>query len=35
MIIMVSGKSGSGKSSVARYLAKELAFYYVDLDEII
>ena len=34
MIIMVSGKSGSGKSSVARYLAKELDCFYVDLDEI-
>lgn len=34
MIIGVSGKSGSGKSSVARYLANELGFILLDLDVI-
>ena len=34
MIIGISGKSGSGKSSAARYLEKELGYKRVDLDEI-
>ena len=34
MIIGVSGKSGSGKSSVAKYLANELGFTLLDLDVI-
>ena len=34
MIIGISGKSGSGKSSAARYLEKELGYKRIDLDEI-
>lgn len=34
MIIGVSGKSGSGKSSVARYIANKLKYYYLDIDEL-
>lgn len=34
MIVLVTGKSGSGKSTFAKALAKETGFLYVDVDEI-
>lgn len=34
MIIGVTGKSGAGKSTYAKSIAKENGFYYLDIDEI-
>ena len=34
MIIGVTGKSGVGKSTYSKKLAKELGYYYLDIDEI-
>ena len=35
MIIYITGKSGSGKSTFSKRLAKELNYKYIDVDEVI
>ena len=34
MIIYITGKSGSGKSTFSKRLAKELNYKYIDVDEV-